>query len=109
MVKNSAKTIEREGMTWSDGWAALLRAGAASASGDRNTTLDRLAYAEAALEAANMPQFGAAAKWRRGEVMGAPAGDRLIAEAEDWMRSQGVRRPDRMVAMMAPMPRAEVH
>jgi hypothetical protein len=41
-----------------------------------------------------MKLYQAAARWRRNTLTGQPE--------EPWLRAQGVKRPERMVAMLAP-------
>jgi hypothetical protein len=39
---------------------------------------------------------------RRGELLGGDEGRALIAAADEWMTSQGIRNPVRMAAMIVP-------
>jgi hypothetical protein len=43
----------------------------------------------------------AAARWRLGELVGGEEGRALVAWADSWQRSQAVRNPARMVALLA--------
>ena len=60
------------------------------------------ADAEAALEAADCHHLAAAARRRRGALMGGPLGATLIDQAEAWLEAQGATAPARLAAMLAP-------
>ena len=56
----------------------------------------------AGLDAADMPLFAAAARWRRGELQGGDAGRAERGRAEEWLLERGIVNPARMVPMLAP-------
>ena len=98
-----ARRIERQKTPWGAPLAALLQAGIASHRGDRVATLQRLASARAGFEAADMSVYAAAAARRcQGLLVGDADGGVLVAEADTWMKSEGIRNPERMTAMLAP-------
>ena len=61
-----------------------------------------LAGAEAVLKSADMKLYAAAARHRRGELVGGDAGRALTDEADALMLRQEIRNPARMTAMLAP-------
>ena len=58
--------------------------------------------AESAFERADMWLHAKSAQRRRGQLLGADEGQRLIADADTWMRQEKIVRPDRMAGMLAP-------
>jgi hypothetical protein len=44
------------------------------------------------------------ARRRLGELLGGNEGAGLVVAADAWMREHGVRDPDRMAALLAPLP-----
>ena len=101
-AERDARRIEREEVPWAIGLALLLRAGAASARGQKERALSLLEAAEEALSAADMALHAILARRRRGQLLSGDQGRTLVEEADRWMSDQGVRRPDRMAAMLAP-------
>ena len=97
-----AAKIEKEEMPWSNPLAALLRAGAAMIEGDRAQVLSLLQSAIVGLDAADMALYAAAARYRRGHVLGGEEGEKLAATADEWLAKQGVVNRPRMVGMLAP-------
>ena len=101
-AEGHASASLREGTHWGDALAHLVRAGAAVAREDTARALAWLESAEAGLVAADMPLHAAAARRRRGELVGGEAGLGLVAAADAWMTGQGIANPERMTAMLAP-------
>jgi len=97
-----ARRIEREGMTWSRPLAGLVRAGVAACRADPDAAAALLAAAGAELAAADMAFHAAVADRCRGALIGGDCGRNLIAASDVVMAAQGVRRPERMTAMLAP-------
>ncbi|HZF48566.1 MAG TPA: AAA family ATPase [Polyangiaceae bacterium] len=97
-----ARSIEGEAMPWSDPLTALLRAGIAFTRGDADRALSELEQAEAGLVAADMGLYAAAARYRRGKLLGGDEGRALEDAARSWMAGQGVVNVERMVALHAP-------
>jgi len=96
-VRSDAARIERQKRGWADGLAALLRAGAAVVTGDLDETRAHLRRALEQLEACKMALHAAAARQVLARLEG-----RDSARAAEYMASQGVRAPQRMVAMLLP-------
>lgn len=101
-ARRDADTIERERMPWGNALAGLIRAGVAVTSGDRKAGLQLLARAEQNLLATDMKLHAAAARYRRGEMMGGVKGQALIDEGKAWMHERGIVEPARFTAMLVP-------
>ena len=101
-ARNDARRLRREATPWADAFASLLEAGVASLEGGREKALTALAAAQDGFEAGKMALYAAAARRCRGILLGGEEGRGLVEAADAWMRSEGVRNPDRMTAMLAP-------
>jgi hypothetical protein len=101
-VDAHADAIVKEKTRWGSPLAFLLRAGAAATRGEHERALPLLESAEAGLSAADMALHAVVCRRRRGELLGGDAGRELVAAADAWMAGQGIRRPERMAAMLAP-------
>ena len=82
--------------------AGLARAAIACAHGELEPALAALEYAREAARMTNQTMFAVAATRRLGELRGGDQGRTLIEEADAAMRAEGVVRPDRIAAMLAP-------
>jgi hypothetical protein len=102
LAETGARMLEREGVAWSRALALLIRAGLLERRGDRALAIAKLADAEAAFRRAGMALYAESAKRRRGQLLGAAAGDDLVSQTDSWMANQGIRNPARMAAMFAP-------
>jgi hypothetical protein len=101
-AEEDARRIERERTPWGNALAGLVRAGIASARGDRDGALGLAAGAERDLSAADMALHAAVARRRRGEILGGAQGAALVAAADAWMSERRVRSPERIARMLAP-------
>ncbi|MBI3824062.1 MAG: protein kinase [Planctomycetes bacterium] len=93
VAAKDARAIEKEKPAWCRGLALMLRASLAAWSGDRPQAARQLGEAAAALDAADMKLFAAAARRRQGELLG---DDPLIAQADAFMTAQKIQNPRRM-------------
>jgi hypothetical protein len=89
-------------MAWSDPLAALVRAGVHHLRGDAERSITWLAQAIRGLDTTDMALYAHAARRRHGQLLGGDAGRAEVVAAERWMLASGVKRPDRMTAMLAP-------
>ena len=96
------RRLEKQRHPWAKPFAHLVRAGVASLVADAAVAADHLAAAAAGFDAASMSLYAAAGRRRRGQLLGPRDGARLISEADDWMRSQGIREPERFADVLAP-------
>jgi eukaryotic-like serine/threonine-protein kinase len=101
-IDRAADRIESERMAWADPLAALARAGSAHLRGDDTRARARLDEAVLGFHTAGLALFEAAARLRRGRLIGGEAGRAEALLAERWMRDHGVVSPERTAAMMAP-------
>src|SRR4029077_9587948 len=88
LAENDARRIERERMGWGNALAKLLRAGIASARGERTEALALLAAAGRGFTAAAMGRHATTARRRRGQLAGGAEGAALVAAADEWMAAQ---------------------
>ena len=101
-VKRDLRRIEREAMAWSNPFARLIRASMAALRGEAPEAIELLASAESGFEAADMGLHAAAARRRRGELLGGQEGARLVADADAWMSAERVVNPARICALLVP-------
>jgi hypothetical protein len=101
-TRRLARRLEREGMGWSAPFASILRAAVADAEGDRLRAVEGLRQAIARAEAADMAGYATAARHQLGALLGGTEGAELVRAAEEAMRAQGIRVPDRFAATLVP-------
>ncbi len=101
-AERDAKVIAGEGPSWSAGLGALLEAGIAGKRGRRDAQRAALERAERWLTVADMPLYAAAARFKRGVLLGGTAGDALIERATREGAVLGVDRMDRASEWLAP-------
>ncbi len=101
-AERDATSIERQRARWGAALAGLVRAAVAATRGLRNAAIDLTTSAEDEFRALEMAQFAAAARYRRGQLLGIEQGRRLVEEAEAWMRAEGIANPAHMTGMLAP-------
>jgi hypothetical protein len=98
-----ARKLDRERMLWTSTLASLVWSGIARASGDRQGEIGHLRAAAERAESADMQLHAAVARMRLGALLGASEGEEIEQRARAWMAEQGVARPDRIAAMLAPL------
>jgi eukaryotic-like serine/threonine-protein kinase len=101
-AERHAAPMAREHMPWIAPFAPLLRAGIDSVRGDDDGARRQLAVAAEGFDRADMRLYAAAARRHLGALTGGSKGLALVVQADGVMRSQGVPRPDRLAAVMAP-------
>jgi serine/threonine protein kinase len=101
-TRRDAARMQRAGAPWGQALAELLRAGVAAHAGRMDDASRLLERGEAACRACDMDLYAAAAQRMRGALQRGAAGRDLIAAADDWMRAQDIRDPERMAAMLVP-------
>ncbi|HTJ44165.1 MAG TPA: AAA family ATPase [Kofleriaceae bacterium] len=82
----------------------LVDAELAVLRGDLEVAAIRYRSAAAGFEAVDMTLISSAARWRLGELLGGDEGRTLRTEVEARLAGEGVARPERVVAMFAPVP-----
>ncbi len=102
MARRDIKRLGRDGEPWPRGLAAMAAAGVASVRGQHRSAVDWLWAAEKAFRACDMRLHAAVARRRRGTLLADEAGNVLVAEADTRIKSEGVRRPERLARVLAP-------
>ena len=101
-AERGARRIAREKIKGSAGMSQMILAGASAARGRSQEACGLLAAAEIDLTALDMRLHVAAARRRRGQLVGGDEGRSLIAESDAWMMSQSIRNPAGMTGMLTP-------
>jgi hypothetical protein len=86
-----ATRLERRGVECTTPLSALARAALRAARGDDEAALRLLAEAESGFQAEGMLAYLAAARLRRGALLGGEAGRTLVEQGAQFFASQGVR------------------
>ncbi|HEX5102223.1 MAG TPA: hypothetical protein VFV87_00325, partial [Pirellulaceae bacterium] len=97
-----ARRIEQEDASWSQPLAERIRAALAAAGGQEPEAAQFLERATAGFDAANMHLFAAAARRRRGQLLGGDQGRALIDQADLWMQQQKISNGRRMTGLYMP-------
>ena len=97
-----AKAIAKEKTAWGDPLAALLSACTATLHGDSARAIALFGQAEDGFVEAGMALHAVVARRRLGRLIGGSTGTNMVEESESWLRSQGVREPDRLTEVLAP-------
>jgi hypothetical protein len=100
-VDRCVARLRKEKHGWSDAYAELLTGLAAAQRGDGDQALAGLGAARGQFEALGMAMHAAATRRRLGELTGSRDD---VAAADEWMRSENIRDPDRMTQLWAPAP-----
>ena len=96
------RRLERERVPYAVVWARLLRAGQLTQQGDSARAIELLRETVQLSEEHELMLCAAAARWRLGELLANDEGQALCAKATEWLASEDIRDPRRMVAVMAP-------
>jgi hypothetical protein len=101
-ARRLSHALEKERMGWTAPLAAILKAGAANAEGDRSGAVSSLRSAIDLARAADMSMYASAARYQLGLLLGGEEGRELVRQAHEAMTAQDVRRPDRLAATLVP-------
>lgn len=101
-AERGAGEIRKTRAPWATGLAELTSSGTASLRGSAPEAIAHLEAAERIFDRERMGLFGAVARRRRGELLGAADGDALVQSANAWMREQSIANPARFADMLAP-------
>jgi serine/threonine protein kinase len=101
-VERDASLISAERMPWTTPLGESLRAGALALRGQDDRSRKLFESAVHNFEKADMYLYAAAAKRRLGELTGGDGGRALVEAADQWMRAQGVRAPERLTGILTP-------
>lgn len=97
IASRAARAMRRHGLDSARGFAALADAGIAKVEGQLSRAFDYLSEASSAFERADMKLHRQVARYCMDGLRSTSGSD-----AEAWLRGQGVVRPDRLVATIAP-------
>jgi len=101
-LRRDIDQLAREKVPWIDAIAELLRAGLARVTGDRSAAQAALRRAIVGFHAHDMALHAAVAARQLGRLLADAEGQRLLADAESWMATQGVRHPAALARVFAP-------
>ncbi len=101
-ARHLARALARSPQPGGRAATGLLLAGAAELEGDVDGAVAELRRTLAALEAVDMRLYAHAARRRLGQLVGGDEGAALIAATDSALAQQGVARPARLAAMIAP-------
>lgn len=102
IAENLAHQIYKEDMKWAEPLAVLVQAGVASLRNEKQKAISLLSEACAGFEHGHMKLYAAVAKRRLAEITGGAEREHLKEEAEQWMREQKIKAPDKISRMLAP-------
>ncbi|HEX4446241.1 MAG TPA: AAA family ATPase, partial [Polyangiaceae bacterium] len=101
-ARRAHKALAKEGMPWTLPLAEIVKACIARADGDATEAEAALRRAITLAERAEMPVHANAARRQLGVLVGGEAGQALVLEADEIMKSRGVRQPSRYAGMLVP-------
>ncbi len=102
-ARSAIKSLQGEGSDYAAAFAMKNEGLLLWMEGRREDALALLLEAVTALDALQMGLHAAAARRVRGRLMGGPIGADLVAQAEAWMRDEGIADLDAMTGMVAPV------
>jgi len=103
-TRRLAARLEEARMGWTAPFAAILRAAAANADGDRPGAIASLKDAIDLAKTADMTGYEMAARHQLGLLIGGDDGAKMVAAAEGAMKGEGIRAPARFAATLVPGP-----
>jgi tetratricopeptide (TPR) repeat protein len=101
-VMRLAKQLERECDPWTGALAAMIRACAENATGNRAAAIASLRSAVERTEATDTIVYASPARYRLGQLLCGDEGALLVRTANETMAARGIRAPDRWVAVYFP-------
>jgi serine/threonine protein kinase/tetratricopeptide (TPR) repeat protein len=101
-ASRGGRALLRERAAWAKPQGQLLLAGVARLRGDASRATALTRNAVAGFEGVDLGLHAAVARSALAELVGGEEGKGPSASAEGWFREQGVVRPERFVAMLAP-------
>ena len=102
-AEREARALAREPRPYAHALGRALSAGVARGRGQPERAAGLYAEAAQAFDALEMALHVAAMRWRQAEILRGDQGRALFEGADELMRERGVVRPDRLVAMLAPL------
>jgi hypothetical protein len=105
--EREASRILSERAEWGKPFAAQLLAGVAAQKGELEKARDLFESSARDFEAHGCEMYARGSRRRYAELLGGEAGQRIIEETDEWMRSRGLKNPERASHLFAPLSRAE--
>ena len=102
LALREADLIRRERLPIAGPFSALLRAGAARLDGNDEQAVAALGEAVRGFDHAGMEMYREAARWQYGALIGGDGGAALVSASRQWMAREGIKKPDAMMAVLAP-------
>ena len=99
---SSATQLAKQRAPWGDGLALLVRASVAALDGRKAEAIDLLSRAESQLIAVSMSQYVAAARYRKGLLLGETIDGENLSKALTWAKTERVAEPERIFDMLTP-------
>ncbi len=103
LAAEDANAIDRERAAWAVPLAAMLRACAATVRGDLPRASRLFTQAEHGLRTRHLLVFAAVCARREGQLTAGTEGEMQVAAADAELRALGLRRPDRIAHLYAPV------
>lgn len=102
LATRDAKKLHREGLPWTTAFYEYISGTAAYLQGDTAAARDRLSAAVAAFDGLEAGLMATVTRRRLADLSTGPEALVLRETADQWLRSQGVVNPDRMIQAFAP-------
>jgi len=102
LVRESVRTLRRSPLAYAPGWAAVLEAGLAQATGRPDSAVAHLRHAVATLDAAGLRMYAASARRRLGQLLLGDEGVALLAAGDMAMAEEGVLDKEATTALLTP-------
>ena len=102
LARTDAIRFARDRTRYAAPMSHLILAGADAVEGKTEAVLGHLEKAISGFTAVEMDLFATVSRRRKGELIGGDEGRALVAQADDFMRGQGVKKPERIAALLAP-------
>jgi serine/threonine protein kinase/tetratricopeptide (TPR) repeat protein len=96
VAERVAQQIAREKVKWSMPYVSLIRAGIAGIRNHSETAADFLKAAAENFQAVDMSLYSTTARRHLGALIDGDEGKQLIAEADEWMAAQLIKKPELM-------------
>jgi hypothetical protein len=101
-ARRMARRLEGEHDRWIHVLAEMAEAMVANAAGDRRAAIAALRKAVARADETETVVYGLSARYRLGKLLGGAEGHELLRQTREEMVEQGIRKPERWVAVYMP-------
>jgi serine/threonine protein kinase len=102
LIRASVRTLKRSPLAYAPGWAAVLEAGLAQATGRPESAVASLRHAVANLDAAGLRMYAASARRRLGQLLLGDEGAALLAAGDMAMAEEGILDKEATTALLTP-------